>query len=71
MARAIAYELDLLGSHGMAAVDYPGMLTLITSGKLKPAQLITNVISLEEGAFQLQNLDKTPISGVTILSTSK
>ena len=71
MARAIAYELDLLGSHGMAAVDYPGMLTLITSGKLKPAQLITNVISLEEGAFQLQNLEKTPISGVTILSTSK
>ena len=71
MARAIAYELDLLGSHGMAAVDYPGMLTLITSGKLKPAQLITNVISLEEGAFQLKNLDKAPISGVTIISTSK
>ena len=71
MARAIAYELDLLGSHGMAAVDYPGMLTLITSGKLKPAQLITNVISLEEGAVQLKNLDQAPISGVTIISTSK
>jgi alcohol dehydrogenase len=25
MARAIAWELDLLGSHGMAAADYPAM----------------------------------------------
>jgi alcohol dehydrogenase len=62
MARAIAYELDLLGSHGMAAADYPGMLQLITSGKLKPAELITNVISLEEGAVQLKNLDEALIS---------
>jgi alcohol dehydrogenase len=29
MERAIAWELDLLGSHGMAAVDYPPMLSLI------------------------------------------
>jgi alcohol dehydrogenase len=71
MARAIAYELDLLGSHGMAAKDYPGMLKLITDGKLKPQDLITNVVSLEDGAKLLKDLDKSQSSGVTILSPTK
>jgi alcohol dehydrogenase len=55
----------------MAAADYPGMLQLITSGKFKPAEMITNMISLEEGAVQLKNLDKAQINGVTIISTSR
>jgi D-arabinose 1-dehydrogenase-like Zn-dependent alcohol dehydrogenase len=46
MARVIAWELDLLGSHGMAAADYPAMLALIQSGELRPQQLIERVISL-------------------------
>ena len=33
MARVIAWELDLLGSHGMAATDYPGMMPLIQQGR--------------------------------------
>lgn len=66
MARAIAYELDILGSHGMAAVDYPQMLDLIIQGKLKPQDLITKEVSLEEGADLLKNLDKSPSTGVTI-----
>ena len=36
MARVIAWELDLLGSHGMAAADYPAMLALIERGDLVP-----------------------------------
>ena len=36
MARVIAWELDLLGSHGMAAADYPGMMALIEQGRLQP-----------------------------------
>jgi alcohol dehydrogenase len=67
MARAIAYELDLLGSHGMAAVDYPQMLDLIAQGKLNPQQLITKVVPLKEGSELLKNLDKQPSTGVTIL----
>ena len=66
MARAIAYELDILGSHGMAAIDYPQMLDLIIQGKLKPQDLITKEVSLEEGADLLKNLDKSPSTGVTI-----
>ena len=36
MARVIGWELDLLGSHGMAAVDYPGMLALIAERRSQP-----------------------------------
>ena len=40
MARVIGWELELIGSHGMAAVDYPLMLKMIADGKLNPAQFI-------------------------------
>ncbi len=50
MARVIAWELDLLGSHGMAAVDYPEMLSLIESGALRPQELIEKVVGLGEAA---------------------
>jgi alcohol dehydrogenase len=40
MARVIGWELDVLGSHGMAAADYPGMLALIERDELRPHELI-------------------------------
>lgn len=67
MARAIAYELDLMGSHGMAAVDYPKMLALITSGKLAPEKLITNEINLEQAVLELARMGENKASGVTII----
>ena len=47
MARVIGWELDLLGSHGMAAADYPAMLTLIEQGLLQPQRLIERTIGLQ------------------------
>ena len=41
MARVIAWELDVLGSHGMAAADYPAMLSLIEQGKLRALGVTT------------------------------
>ena len=67
MGRAIAYELDLLGSHGMAAVDYPEMLAMIASGKLKPDLLVEHVIDLEAGLIALQGLATSKSAGVTII----
>ena len=46
--RVIAWELDLLGSHGMAAADYPPMMELIRSGALQPQRLVERTIGLEE-----------------------
>ena len=67
MARVIAWELDLLGSHGMAAKDYPEMLALVASGKLNPASLITREVGLTEGAKALSELDSQPFGGITVI----
>ncbi|MFC8421573.1 zinc-dependent alcohol dehydrogenase family protein [Streptomyces sp. NPDC057236] len=47
MARAIALELELLGSHGMAAHTYPPMLELVGAGVLRPDLLVTSTITLD------------------------
>lgn len=67
MARAIAWELDLLGSHGMAAVDYPGMMALIERGLLQPQRLIERTIGLEEAAAMLPGLDRARVAGMTMV----
>jgi len=67
MGRVISYELDLLGSHGMAAVDYPEMLALIEEGKLRPDLLVDRVIGLEEASLELPTLDQRPAVGMTII----
>lgn len=67
MARAIGWELDLLGSHGMAAVDYPGMLTLIENGVLRPQDLIERVVGLEEAATLLPVMDQASPAGMTMI----
>jgi alcohol dehydrogenase len=67
MARAIAWELDLLGSHGMAAADYPRMLGLIDSGKLRPQDLIERVIDLDEAAVLLPSVDTASPAGMTMI----
>jgi alcohol dehydrogenase len=67
MARVIGWELDLLGSHGMAAADYPGLLALIEAGRLRPQDLIERVISLNEAAALLPEFDKASPAGMTII----
>jgi len=67
MARVIGWELDLLGSHGMAAVDYPGMLALIDEGRLRPQELIERVVGLEEAAALLPTFDSAPVAGMTMV----
>ena len=67
MARVIAWELDVFGSHGMAAADYPGMLALIESGSLEPQKLIERVIGLSEAAGLLPRFDTANVAGMTMI----
>lgn len=67
MARAIAWELDLLGSHGMAAVDYPGMLALIESGALRPQDVVERVVGLAEAAVLLPEVGTASPAGMTMI----
>ncbi|WP_423184953.1 zinc-binding dehydrogenase [Arthrobacter sp. NyZ413] len=67
MARVIAWELDVFGSHGMAAADYPGMLALIEAGRLRPQGLIERVIGLDEAALLLPRFDAAKVAGMTMV----
>lgn len=67
MARAIALELELLGSHGMAAHTYPPMLELVRSGVLRPDLLVTSTMSLEAVPAALAAMGTAPGAGVTVI----
>ncbi|MFI9251581.1 zinc-dependent alcohol dehydrogenase family protein [Streptomyces sp. NPDC053069] len=67
LARAIALELELLGSHGMAAHAYPGMLGLVRSGVLRPDLLVTSTITLDATPAALAAMGTAPGAGVTVI----
>jgi len=58
----VARELHVVGSHGMAAADYPPMLRLVASGALRPDRLVGSVIPLEAIGVALTTMD-SPIPG--------
>lgn len=47
MDRVVAWELEILGSHGMAAHEYPEMLARVADGRLRPGRLIGRTIDLD------------------------
>ncbi|PAU92181.1 alcohol dehydrogenase [Kocuria sp. WN036] len=67
MARVIGWELDLLGSHGMAAADYPAMMALIEQGALHLQKLIERTIGLDEAAALLPVFDTATVAGMTMI----
>lgn len=71
MSRVIAWELEVFGSHGMAAADYPGMLALIESGALEPQKLIERVIGLDEAAAAVPRMDTTNLAGITVIDPTR
>lgn len=71
MDRVIGWELDLLGSHGMAAADYPDMLALIEQGLLQPQRLVERTIGLDDAAALLPRFDRTTVAGMTIVDPAR
>jgi D-arabinose 1-dehydrogenase-like Zn-dependent alcohol dehydrogenase len=71
MARVIGWELDVLGSHGMAAVDYPGMMALIEQGSLQPQRLVERTVGLDEAAAMLSGWDRVTVAGMTIVDPAR
>ena len=67
LSRVIAWELDVLGSHGMAARDYPGMLALIEQGVLEPQRLVERTVGLEEAGRLLPAFDRSTAAGITMI----
>src|SRR6478752_2305743 len=67
MDRILAHELEVIGSHGMAAVDYPAMLELVEQGLLDPRSLVTRVIGLDEAGAALAAMDRPGPPGLTVV----
>ncbi|MFD6182790.1 zinc-dependent alcohol dehydrogenase family protein [Streptomyces goshikiensis] len=67
MERVIGWELEVLGSHGMAAHAYPPMMELVRAGTLRPDLLVTATIPLGEAPAALAAMGTTPGRGVTVI----
>ncbi|NAZ83745.1 zinc-binding dehydrogenase [Kineococcus sp. R8] len=67
MDRVVALELSVLGSHGMAAHDYPRLLDLVVSGRFPAADLVQRVLPLESGPRALADLTTSAGAGITVL----
>lgn len=67
MARVIAHELEIYGSHGMQSWRYDAMLEMIRSAKLAPEKLIGRHIGLGDAPQALANMDRFAESGITII----
>ena len=67
MERVVALELEVLGSHGMAAHAYPALLDLVAQGRLRPDLLVTREVSLDEAGEALRDVGRVP--GVTVVTS--
>ena len=66
MEQVIARELELIGSHGMAAHGYPRMLQMIASGQLAPQELIARTVALGDIVTELPLLAGRSAAGMVV-----
>jgi alcohol dehydrogenase len=70
MATVIAKELEIYGSHGMQPSGYQEIFEKIQSGYLDPKQLVSNTVSLHQGAKLLTEFEHFPNAAMTIIDFS-
>lgn len=68
LARAITEELEIRGSHGMAAHAYPEMLARIAAGDLDPGRTIGRRIGLDGVPDALAAMSDPPTGAGTIVA---
>lgn len=68
MAKVVAHELEIYGSHGMQAHRYDAMFAMIQMGKLAPEKLVGKTISLAQSIDALMNMDRFENAGVTVVT---
>ena len=72
MDLVVAQELEIYGSHGMAAHEYPPLLRLVADGVLRPEQLVGRVLGLADAGAALAAMDdpSAGAEGMTVLDLS-
>jgi alcohol dehydrogenase len=68
MNTVMARELELIGSHGMGAAEYPRMLDEILAGRLDPGRLVAGTIGLEDVPAALAAMGRpATAAGITVI----
>ena len=67
MHLVISRELSILGSHGLAAHDYPDLLDLVADGRIDPQALVTRTIGLAELPAAMAAMGARSDPGVTVV----
>jgi D-arabinose 1-dehydrogenase-like Zn-dependent alcohol dehydrogenase len=68
MDLVVGKEIEIYGSHGMAAREYPAMLELVARGALRPELLIGSIIGLEGAGAALAAMDRPAAApGITVI----
>ncbi|WP_117193735.1 zinc-dependent alcohol dehydrogenase family protein [Rhizobium terrae] len=68
MAQVIGHELEIYGSHGMQAWRYDAMLAMLRTGKMKPQQMISKRIGLEDAVPALMAMDRAEMPGISVIT---
>ena len=69
MARVIALELEIHGSHGIQAFRYSAALALIESGRLQPEKMIGSRVTLEQSIDVLTGMDRSTATGIPVITS--
>jgi threonine dehydrogenase-like Zn-dependent dehydrogenase len=67
----VARELEIYGSHGLAARDYPPMMAMVADGTLRPGLVVGQVIGLADAGRALAAMDgPAEGAGMTVIRLS-
>ncbi len=67
MDRVIAWELEVVGSHGLQAHEYDRVLRMVAAGMVDPGALVTRTTTLAEGARLLERMDDYEVAGMAVV----
>lgn len=67
MESVIMGEVEIMGSRGMPASDYPRVFELIDSGGIDPGRLVTGTVTLDDASGVLERMGDFTGVGVTVI----
>lgn len=67
MNLVVAREVEVVGSHGFAAVDLGHLLQLVSDRKLDPSRLVERTVDLQGGGRAIEDMDKGSSVGITMV----
>jgi len=67
MAKVIANELEIYGSHGIQAHRYDAIWKLLEHGNVNPKLLVGKTVTLEDAIPELMNMNNFNALGITII----